>query len=354
MENGILFEIEELASKVNNSQIPEELRLRIAKLLERLKKIVELSNYSQEYESISKYVDWVLKIPWNKYTDDNLDLESVKLNFDKTHYGMENIKSMILDYLSVPLFNKQNNKKVSLNSMCFVGLQGVGKTSIAKSIANVMGRKLVRIPMGAIGSVNELRGTVKSNLNSEPGRIIKSLINSESMNPVILLDEIDKASGNEGLRTDIMSYLLEILDPQQNSHYTDFYIDYPVDLSNVLFITTANNTGTMTTALLDRLEVIRFTGYNDDEKIQIAKRHLLPKVLEEYGVNSGQIIINDDVWPLIIRPLGYEAGVRQLERNIATICRKAVRKMIENKQSNVSIDSSNINDFITTDISILN
>ena len=233
--------------------------------------------------------------------------------------------------------------------MLFLGLQGVGKTSIARSISRAMGRKFVRISLGALGDVRTLRGSPKTSLDSEPGQIIKALINTGSMNPVILLDELDKASGNAGLLNDVMAALLEILDPEQNINFVDHYIDYPIDISNVFFICTANNLGGISTALLDRMEVIRFTSYSDEEKTVIAKQYLLSRVLKNVGLNEKYIIVDDDVWPVLVRPVGFDAGLRQLERNIATMIRSATRRVVEGAQVPIVINAENVRQFVLPD-----
>jgi len=236
----------------------------------------------------------------------------------------------------------------------FIGLQGVGKTSIAESIANAMGRKFARISLGAIGDVRTLRGTPRYAIDSEPGQIVKSIIRCGTMNPVILLDEIEKASGNAGLLNDVMAALLEILDPEQNGNFVDHYVDYPIDLSNVFFICTANNLGGLSAALLDRVEIIRFTSYSDEEKEIIAKRYLLPKILQSLQISGEYLQIDDNVWPMIIRPVGFDAGIRQLERNIATIARRAARIIIEGKQIPVVVTQENLKQFLNIDQGPLN
>jgi ATP-dependent Lon protease len=287
---------------------------------------------------------------------------------------MQTIKDLILDYIATMQLQSRRNtnmvnqmpklgeqqgitqnmvelKGSSANApvLLFVGLQGVGKTSIAKSIAQSMGREFVRISLGAIGDVRTLRGTPKQVVDAEPGSIIKALVRSQTMNPVILLDEIEKSSGNAGLLNDVMAALLEILDPEQNSAFIDHYIDYPVDLSQVFFICTANNLGGLSAALLDRVEVIRFTSYSDQEKEVIAKQYILPKVLKNLNLTTEEIQIQDTVWSLIIRPVGFDAGIRQLERNIATLARSAARMIVEGAQLPIVITPENLNNFIMPD-----
>jgi ATP-dependent Lon protease len=307
---------------------------------------------------------------------------------DETHHGMDTIKDLILDYIATMQLQSsggverlrkdiipsqvqyQNNppqgmpnepmgqevqmgvlRSSSANApvFLFLGLQGVGKTSIAKSIAQSMGRKFSRISLGAIGDVRTLRGSPRYSPDAEPGQIIKALVRCGTMNPVILLDEIEKSSGNKGLLSDIMAVLLEILDPEQNSTFVDHYIDYPVDLSNVFFICTANNLGGLSAALLDRVEVIRFTSYSDQEKEVIGKEYILPRVLKNLNISPEYIKIEEEVWPLIIRPVGFDAGIRQLERNITTIVRSAARMIVEGKPLPIVINSSNLTDYVLAD-----
>jgi ATP-dependent Lon protease len=233
--------------------------------------------------------------------------------------------------------------------MLFVGLQGVGKTSIAKSIANAMGRKFVRISLGAVGSVQALRGQSRAFLDAEPGQIIKALNRCGTMNPVIVLDEIDKVSGHSGLLNDVMASLLEILDPEQNSTFIDHYLDHPVNLGKVFFICTCNTLGTLSAALLDRMEIIRFTSYSDEEKEIIAKTYTMPAVLKNAGLSEKDIIIEETVWPMLIRPVGFDAGLRQLERNLSTLVRTAARKILEGQQSPIVINTQNLRQFVLPD-----
>jgi ATP-dependent Lon protease len=236
--------------------------------------------------------------------------------------------------------------------LCFVGIQGIGKTSMARSIALALGRKFIRISLGAMGSVTDLKGQSRAFLDAEPGQVIKALTRTKVMNPLILLDEIDKVSAAEGRRADINAALLEILDPEQNHSFSDSYIDYPLDLSSVLFITTANNLSPLSAALLDRLEIIRFSSYSDEEKEQIAKSYLLPKVLKATGLKPEQVEIAESTWPLIIRPLGFDAGVRQLERNITTICRRIARKIIEGGGDHYALTPENFREYLPADIGV--
>jgi len=360
----VIEEIESLSKKVSSSSIPEELKSKSEMMIGRLRRMAKYGSYSADFEIISKYIDWITKVPWGKKTQDQIDIEKAKQVMDKNHHGMNSVKSLVLDYLSVmkmhieggqgvqqgpvdmgPNTVVDDNSEIEGSSshapiICFVGLQGVGKTTMAKSIAQTLGRKFIRVSVGALGNVSQLRGQSRAMPDAEPGQIIKALVRTQSMNPVILLDEIDKISAKEGILADAMAVLLEVLDPEQNSTFVDHYIDYPVDLSDVMFVCTANNLGTLSAALLDRLEVIRFTSYSDEEKIVIAKDYLLPKVLTVTGLSPAQIEIQDNVWTQIVRPLGFDAGIRQLERNITSLCRSVAREIVGGKTTKVVITTN--------------
>ncbi len=351
----IFSEVKELESKLAGANLPIGLRENAMKSVQRLYRSAKFGTYSAEFPATEKYIDWVTRIPFGRVTEDNLDLKNAKAVMDRTHYGMETIKSIILDYLSIMQLQgsrrggKERGQSANAPVMLFLGLQGVGKTSIARSIAEAMGRKFIRISLGAIGDVRTLRGSNRTSLDAEPGQIVKALINTGTMNPVILLDELDKASGNAGLLNDVMAALLEILDPEQNVSFVDHYIDYPADLSNVFFICTANNLGGISTALLDRMEVIRFTSYSDEEKTVIAKEYLLPRVFKNIGLNEKYIVVDDDIWPVLVRPVGFDAGLRQLERNIATMVRSATRRIVEGSQMPIVINAENVKEFVLPD-----
>jgi ATP-dependent Lon protease len=368
-----------LKNKLLNSNTPIELKNEALTNIERLERIARKGVYSAEFENVNKYVDWITRIPWNVVSPDNFDLKHAKELMDSTHYGMDPVKNVILDYMAsmqleamqgrsmvapvnpqiqplgstdgrpLPTAPTSGVKSIKAPVFLFVGLQGVGKTSIAKSIADAMGRKFARISLGAIGDVRTLRGTPRYALDPEPGQIIKALVRSGTMNPVILLDEIEKASGNNGLLNDVMAALLEILDPEQNNSFLDHYIDRPVDLSKAFFICTANNLGGLSAALLDRVEVIRFTSYSDEEKSVIARKYILPRVLSNLNLTEDFIKIDENVWPMIIRPVGFDAGIRQLERNIAGIIRAAARKIVEGTPIPIVITVENINQYLPPD-----
>jgi len=367
-----LPEINDLLRLINTTQIPAELKQRLSTMTSRLVLAAKVGGYSSEFESIKKYADWIAAIPWGQYTQDNLSLEQVKVEMDAHHYGLEDVKDHILEYLAVmklqvdstqqleqnPTLTDQEKMKTLKGSssnapvLCFVGIQGVGKTSMAKSIANALGRRFVRISLGAMGNSMELRGRNKGESDAEPGQVIKALANTKVMNPLILLDEIDKVSGQAALRADVMAALLEILDPEQNATFVDHYIDYPVDLSKCIFITTANNLGGISTALLDRLEVIRFSSYSAADKKVIAKNYLFPKVRKAVGLSEQQLQFTDDVWDLIINPLGFDAGIRQLERNLTRVARKVAKRIVQGMATSVTVNPQNFREFIPQDIEV--
>lgn len=375
-----LNEVILLQEKLLKSAMPEELKEDTTHSIERLKRMAKLGGYSSEFENINKYIDWITRIPWDTVSEDNLDITNAKAIMDSSHHGMESVKSLILDYLAAMQLSIENSRRVSTQEVIptqissfvqspsprvarsnvdassltapvflFLGLQGVGKTSIAKSIADAMNRKFARISLGAIGDVRTIRGTPRYSPDGEPGQIVKALVRCGTMNPVILLDEIEKSSGSTGLLSDVMATLLEILDPEQNTSFIDHYIDYPINLSKVMFICTANNLGGLSAALIDRVEVIRFTSYSDTEKEVIAKQYILPRILEELHLTPEQLQISDDVWLSVIRPVGFDAGIRQLERNIAAMVRSASRKIVDGSPLPVVITKENLREFLNAD-----
>lgn len=364
-------EVQKLVQLAASKPMPEGLKQKLAGMLLRLDRILQNSGgYSKEFETIEVYVRWATNIPWGSYAEDNLDLEHAGVELNKNHYGLQHVKDMVIEYLAVMKLQKQRQLELqqeaqasgdmsklrgsSANApvMCFIGIQGVGKTSIAKSIAASLGRPFVRIALGAMGEVSQIRGVSITQPNAEPGYIVKALTNSKVMNPVILLDEIDKTSSESGLRADLMAAMLEILDPEQNATFIDHYIDFPLDLSRCVFITTANNLGGISAALLDRLEVVRFGSYTDEDKIQIAKNYMLPKVRRSTGINEDQLTFDDGVWPMVVRPLGFDAGVRQLERTLAILSRKVARLIVEGKGSKFHLTPDNFRQFIPEDIGV--
>lgn len=343
-------QIQKLEEKVKAANLPGDLLEKINTMLTILKTSLSsgTGNFIN-YESISNYIDWVSSLPFNKETQDNMDLIKTKQILDKNHYGLESVKNTILEYLSALILNMQtsSSNEVKAPVICLVGLVGTGKTSLAISIAEALGRKFERIPFGGMGDPLALRGQSRSFSDAEPGQIIKKLIHAGSKNSVILLDELDRVS--EAARADIMGVLVELLDPEQNKGFTDHYIDYPFDLSHVLFVATANNTTNISTAVLDRLEIIQMPSYSDEEKKVIGKEYLFLKIKQSAGLSLMQLSIDETVWPLIIRPLGYDSGTRSLERTLETMCRRIARMVIEGKlakNANFAINAQNIREFL--------
>lgn len=342
----LFIEVDKLKEKIGKSFLPQELKEKVLNMLLRLKRIAKFGGYSEEYEKIAHYIDWILSLPWSQETDDILDLGKAKVVLDKHHYGMEDIKERILEYLAVLKLNIQKGTKNRAPILFLVGLVGTGKTTFGYALAEVMGRKFARIPFGGMGSALDLRGQSRLHPDNEPGRVIKALKTAGSKNPVILLDEIDRVSENS--RSDIMGVLVELLDPEQNSHFIDHYIDYPFDLSKVLFLATANNTTNISTAVLDRLEVLQMPSYSDQEKIIIAKDYILPKTLTATGLTEDNLTIEETLWPKIVRPLGYDAGIRTLERTINGICRKVAVLVVSGKSQHLFLRSENFKKFLPT------
>lgn len=342
----LLEELQELRDKIVQVEAPDELRLRIEKEIHRLERSANLGTYDEKYERMSKYIDWITSLPWNKKTEDVLDLNRTKEVFEKHHYGMQEVKDRFLEYVSVLKLKSQSqeNPIVKAPILLLVGLVGTGKTTFAYSLAEALGREIIRIPFGGMGSARDLRGQSRMHLEAEPGYVIKGLRDAKTRNPVILLDEIDRVA--DDARNDIMGVLVELLDPGQNFAFTDHYIDYPINLSEVIFIATANNTRGIATAVFDRLEQISMPSYTDEEKIEIAKRYIMPKMYEEAGLKPEQMIIDDSLWVQFVRPLGYDAGIRTLQRTLQGAVRKAARVIVEQGQQQVVINQSNIKYFL--------
>lgn len=347
MDPSISREIATLAQKIQASLAPADLKERVISRLTQLSKLTDSPSFLTEFENFSNYVTWILGIPWGKRTTDILDLKYAKEVLDKNHFGLGEIKDRILEYISIMKLKHDRGEMADIYRapiLCFVGLVGTGKTTIAYSIAEAMGRKLERIPFGGIGDPLDLRGRSKMYPEAEPGKIVKAVRSAQSFNPVILLDEIDRVT-EEG-RSAIMGVLVELLDPKQNHAFTDHYIDYPIDLSQVLFIATANNTTNIATAVLDRIEVTQMPSYSDLEKIEIGRSYLLPRVMKAAGLPPEVVSFSDDVWPKLVRPLGFDAGVRTLERNIEGVVRRVARQIVEGKIQSVHLNSENIRQFL--------
>ncbi len=346
---NILLEISTLLDKLESATIPPDLKENIKETLVRLNRAMQHGVYQTEYEQTARYVEWVLGIPWTNRSEDNLDIKKAKEVLDKSHYGLESIKSRIVEYLSVLKLQADKSggnivKSTRSSVLCFIGLPGTGKTSFAASIADSMGRKFIRIAMGGMSNPMILRGQPRSYAQAEPGAIVRNLVKAGTKNPVILLDEIDSIA--KGAESDIMGVLLELLDPEQNSAFTDYYINYPVDLSEALFVCSANRMGNITSAVMDRLETIIMPRYTDDDKIIIARDYLLPRELANTSVDATKVQFTEDVWPLMIKPFGYELDIRNIERTINGVLRKVARKIVEENAQQVVINPENYRDYL--------
>lgn len=350
-EKGFAFEeLQTLSKRISDSaDMPLGLKDRVDQMLGRLGIMAKFGYYAREFDTLSRYVDVVTSIPWGRQTQDKLGLEHARELLDQTHFGMDYVKERILEYLAMLSLLRQRKEKEAISQspiLLFVGLQGVGKTTLAASIAQALERKFHRVAMGGIGSVLEIRGKSKSFPQAEPGQIVKALVKTQVMNPVILLDEIDKVSGDVGVRADVMATLLEILDPNQNNEFRDHYVDYPMDLSQILFICSANNVGTLSTALMDRLEVIKMPAYTDQEKITIARDYLLPKVIAKSGLKHEELQIDPELWPAIVRPFGFDTGIRSLGRTLEAMSRKVAKEIVEGKSAQVFVNEENLKHYL--------
>lgn len=345
----VLLEIQELQDKIADKSFPPDLKTVLQENLTRLNRAMQHGVYQAEYEQTAKYIEWVLKIPWQTRSQDNLDLAKAKQILDSSHYGLEKIKNRILEYLSVLKLHQQKEgdsafKSSRSNVLCFVGLPGSGKTSFAASIAESLGRKFVRIPMGGLSSALILRGEPRTLPAADPGAVVRNIVRAGTKNPVVLLDEIDSIA--RGAESDIMGVLLELLDPEQNFAFTDYYINYPIDLSEVLFVCSANRMGNITSAVMDRLEIIIMPRYTDDDKIHIARDYLLPRELAATAVDSTKIQFAPEVWVNVIKPFGYEIDIRNIQRTLNGMLRKVARKIVEENVPVVEINPQNYRDYL--------
>jgi ATP-dependent Lon protease len=328
-------EIEEYREKIKKAKMPKEIEESVLKELSRLEK---MHPESAEAAVLRTYIEWMVELPWSKKTRDKLDIERARQVLDEDHYDLEKVKNRILEYLSVKALIKKRKKKVrdvKQPTICFVGPPGVGKTSLARSIARALGRKFVRISLGGVRDEAEIRGHRRTYVGAMPGKIIQALKKAGTKNPVVLLDEIDKMVSD--FRGDPAAALLEVLDPEQNREFVDNYINHPFDLSEVLFIATANTPHTIPEPLLDRLEVINIPGYTEHEKLQIAKRYIVPKQMKNHALTSEDIEFTDSALLHIIRHYTREAGVRNLDRRVAAVCRKVALWISEGKEKKYKI-----------------
>ncbi len=343
MKNDLIAPLIDKVKKA--SDIPADLAESVLVRLDQLSRLTESSTFLPELDRMNRYIDWIASLPWNKRTQDVLDIEHAKSVMDKNHYGLGELKDRILEYISVmKLISEKKGSIARAPILCFVGLVGTGKTTFAYSIAEALGRKIARIPFGGMGDPLDLRGQSRLHAEAEPGKIIKAMRVAQSRNSVILLDEIDRVT-DEG-RASIMGVLVELLDPEQNQAFVDHYIDYPFNLSEVIFVATANNTTNIATAVMDRLEPLQMPSYTDTEKITIGKQYMLPRALEDSGIPEGAIIFDDTVWAQIVRPLGFDAGIRTLHRTIEGVVRKVARMIVEGKGTSYKITPENVKEYL--------
>jgi ATP-dependent Lon protease len=345
VEEQITADINKLRKALAAVTLPADLEEKTGEMINRLARIAVHGNYSLDFEQTQRYIDWITHLPWSSTSKDILDLGHNKQVLDSHHFGLEPLKERFLEYLSLLILNaRKQDSAYRAPILLLVGLVGTGKTTIAKSISEALGRQFVRIPFGGMSSALDLRGQSRAYADAEPGLIIKGLRRVKTKNPVILLDEIDRVS--DSARGEIMGVLVELLDPEQNNSFTDHYIDYPFDLSQVMFIATANNTTHISTAVIDRLEPVIMPSYTDEEKIHIARDYVLPHEIKNAALPEGSLKIEDSVWPKIVRPLGFDAGIRTLERTVQGVVRKCAKQIVEGKIKEITLTENNIKPYL--------
>ncbi len=336
-KDGKTGEVAELTEKIEEADMPEHAKNAALKELDRYEKV---PSSSAESAVIRNYIDWLVAIPWSKATDDDINIEKAEKILDRDHFGLEKVKERVIEYLAVQKLT--NSLKGPI--LCLAGPPGVGKTSLARSIATSLNRNFVRVSLGGVRDESEIRGHRRTYVGAMPGRVIQGMKKAGTINPVFLLDEIDKMSGD--FRGDPASALLEVLDPEQNHNFSDHYIEEPYDLSKVMFVATANDLSTIPGPLRDRMEIISIAGYTEIEKIHIAKDHLLPKQIKEHGLTKAQLQVRDEAIQKVVRYYTREAGVRGLERKLAGICRKTAKIIVAGEKKRVIITDQNIEDYL--------
>ncbi len=330
-------DVEKLRKALEDAKLPENV---YKKAMDELQKYAQTSNQMAESGVIRNYLDWIVSLPWYKQSEDNNDLKDVEEKLNSTHFGLTKVKDRIIEYLAVKIMTGKNPSTV----ICFAGPPGVGKTSLAKSIADALGRKFVKQSLGGVRDESEIRGHRRTYIGALPGRILKGMKDAGTVNPVFLLDEIDKMTAD--YRGDPAAAMLEVLDPEQNKFFSDNYLEEPYDLSQVMFITTANDISNIPGPLRDRMEIIELSSYTEIEKFNIGKDYLYQRNLKEHGLKPEQIKITDDAYYETIRSYTRESGVRELNRMIATMCRKAVRKILVDKAESIEVNKDNIQDYL--------
>jgi ATP-dependent Lon protease len=329
-------ELQELEDKIKKTKLSKEAR---EKATHELKKLRQMSPMSAEATVVRNYLDWLLSIPWNKKSKVKKDLNLAEQILDADHYGLEKVKERIVEYLAV----QQRANKLTGPILCLVGPPGVGKTSLGKSIAKATGREFVRVSLGGVRDEAEIRGHRRTYIGSMPGKIIQSMRKAKSSNPLFLLDEVDKMGAD--FRGDPSSALLEVLDPEQNHTFNDHYLEVDYDLSSVMFITTAN-TLNIPPPLMDRMEIIRIAGYTEDEKVEIARKHLIPHAIVKHGLEAKEWSIDDEALITLIRRYTREAGVRNLERELSNLIRKAVKELMTSKKKSIAVTAASLGDYL--------
>lgn len=338
-------DVAKLKTQLESVALPPELKTNTLEMIERLQRMVSQGFFTEEFEKTRHYINWVTSLPWDKRVEKPIDIAQIEATLNKHHYGMQTVKDRILEYMSVLKLRTNQNKGIARAPIIFlVGLVGTGKTTFAYALSEATGRPVARIPFGGMGSARDLRGQSRLHLEAEPGSVIKAVKQAGAKNCIILLDEIDRVTAEA--RADIMGVLVELLDPEQNSRFIDHYIDYPFDLSEVMFIATGNNTTNVATAVLDRLEPIQMPSYTDEEKIHIAREYIMPKVLAESALPEGSITIDELLWPQIVRPLGYDAGIRTLKRTIEGMAQKIARQVVTGQVQTVHLTTDNIKEYL--------
>lgn len=336
-EDNLLGDADHFKEELNKLKASNKVKEKIAKEIERFKSV---GSNSSESAVIRGYLETLLEMPWDKLSKDNKDLKNARKILDQDHYGLEKVKERVLEFLAVRILTKKGDSPI----LCLVGPPGTGKTSIAKSVARALNKKYVRICLGGVRDEAEIRGHRRTYVGAMPGRIASGMKTAGVKNPLMLLDEVDKVSSD--YKGDTSSALLEVLDSEQNNKFRDHYLEIPIDLSEVLFIATANDMQAIPRPLLDRMEIIEITSYTENEKLHIAKEHLIRKQIERHGLTAKQLSISDSALKTIIASYTKEAGVRNLERKIGEICRKAAREILENKKSRITVTESNLVKFL--------